>query len=346
MPSMRDGHARFAVLALGSFTLFACATAPAPVQPAASRPSVSGFAVEKLREELQVAPWELSLSGVRGEGGVQETVTVRNLVDHPVELRAIQVVGDGARLFSLVDLPPLPTVIPAKRSLSVGLAFRPPADSEPGVERAALRFQIGKEIDDGPAVDLSALVLASSAGDAEPSLRQVVEALGFAIDTEGGALVLAAAPGASAGPAPIVFARARPSPVAINPVARFSPDGTVAFGYRPLAGAPGQPPGAAARAVGVLAAGQHQTLNPELEAEGQTSFDPGDGAFGVWINPASGPVDSADPRPGGPVARVFALRSRGGAAIPNAYLLAFGDPTRGDLQDCVFVLWNVKLQRS
>jgi hypothetical protein len=296
-----------------------------------------------MREELQVAPWELAFSGVRGEGGMQETITVRNLVDRPVELRSIQVVGDGAPLFALLDLPALPVVIPAKRTMSVGLAFRPPAETEAGVQRAALRFQMGKDIEDGPAVDLSALVLASNTADAEPPLAQIVDALGFAIDVQGGGLVRAAAVG---GPAdrPIVFTRARPSPVAINPVARFSVDGAMPFGYRVL----NARPGAAASAtdfhpVGVLSDGQHQTLNPELDAEGQTSFDPGEVPFGIWIRTANAAVDTAALRPDGLGARVFALRSRGGAAIANAYLLAFGDHSRNDLQDCVFVLWNVKL---
>ena len=333
--------------------LIGCATAAPPAStapPPAPAPGNAGFAVEKMREELQVAPWELAFSGVRGEGGMQETVTVRNLVGHPVEIRSIQVVGEGARMFALMDLPPLPVTIPAKRSLSVGLAFRPPADTEAGVERAALRFQLGKDITDGPAVDLSALVLASNAADAEPTLRQIVEALGFAIDLPASGLVLASAPGAAptASAPPIVFSRARPSPVAINPVARFSVDGALPFGYRML-GAPaaaGRRAAAAAadfKPVGVLADGQHQTLNPELEADGLTSFDPGEDPFAIWIRTANTAVDTSAPRPGSLGARVFPLRSRGGAAIANAYLLAFGDPAREDLQDCVFVLWNVKL---
>src|SRR5688572_18626725 len=119
---------------LGALVSASCASTPPPADPApaARRPEL-GFGVEKMREELQVAPWEIAFSGVRGEGGMQETVTVRNLVDRPIELRAVQVVGDGAQLFALLDLPPLPAVIPAKRSLSVGLAFRPSPSTEAGV---------------------------------------------------------------------------------------------------------------------------------------------------------------------------------------------------------------------
>lgn len=350
----------FRTIALFSLALIGCATsAPPPAAATAAvaqdSPAGAGFAVEKMREELQVAPWEIAFSGVRGEGGMQETVTVRNLVDHPVEIRAIQVVGEGARMFALLDLPPLPVVIPAKRTMSVGLAFRPPANTEAGVERAALRFQLGKEVTDGPAVDLSALVLASNAADAEPSLRQIVDALGFAIElpAPGAALVLASASGAARAaaaasrPAPtaIAFSRARPSPVAINPVARFSVDGALPFGYRVLDPVrPGAAAAAAAvRPVGVLSDGQHQTLNPELEADGQTTFDPGESPFSIWIRTANSAVDTSVPRPGSLAARAYPLRSRGGAPIANAYLLAFGDPAADDLQDCVFVLWNVKI---
>jgi hypothetical protein len=41
-------------------------------------------------------------------------------------------------------------------------------------------------------------------------------------------------------------------------------------------------------------------------------------------------------------ARVFPLRARGGAAVPNAYLVAFRDAGDDAFQDYVFVLWNVK----
>src|SRR5688572_2308562 len=110
MPSMSLG--RVGVAATGVLALVACATTPpAPPAPAEPRRPAPGFAVEKMREELQVAPWELAFSGVRGEGGMQETVTVRNLVDHPIELRSVQIVGEGARLFSLLDVPVLPAVI-------------------------------------------------------------------------------------------------------------------------------------------------------------------------------------------------------------------------------------------
>jgi hypothetical protein len=41
--------------------------------------------------------------------------------------------------------------------------------------------------------------------------------------------------------------------------------------------------------------------------------------------------------------RLYPLRARNGAAIAHAYLLAIADPMRGDFQDAVFVLWNVRL---
>ena len=67
---------------------------PPPVAP--PRPAAEGMRVEKVREELQLAPWDLAFSAVRGTGVATETVTARNLTDEPVTVRALPVLGDGA----------------------------------------------------------------------------------------------------------------------------------------------------------------------------------------------------------------------------------------------------------
>jgi hypothetical protein len=344
--------ARWHVRAVGGFALLSlgiagCATTAAKSTPAAKPidPAAGGPMVEKTREELQVAPWEIALSGVRGEGETTESVTAKNLLDRPVTVASVNVLGDAAPLFAVKSAPVFPATIPAHGTLSVELSFRPPSDAEAGLKRAVLRFQTGSERDDGPATDLSALVLQGREVDAEPPLQQIVETLGYAIDVGGKELQLPEAGGADQVAASL-FERARPGPVAVNPVARFSEDGALGYGY--------YLPGTSlkqvdTRQLGVLSAGQHQTLNPSLEPDAITSFDPGTGRFGIWMGTPEKLTFSENRRNRGEqrsLARVFPLRARGGAKIPDAYLVAFGTAARNDFQDGVFVLWNVKIAEA
>ena len=301
-----------------------------------------------MREQLQVSPWDLVFCAARGAAGGDESVSARNLTAEPVEVRAIFVTGEEAGLFRVGGLPPLPVTLAPKGTTSVSIAFAAPAAASLGVHRALLRFQTGPTPDDGPGVDLAALVTLGREGSGEPPLEQVVEALGFAVD------VRSAEPAPQPAPddgkrhsdeidAPL-FQRASPAPVAVNPVARFSPDGALPFGHyeiTPGAVAAGGPGHEMAR----LTAGQNQTLNPDLEPGGQTSFDPGDAPFGLWVKSGKRTLYSEDARNGGLIkhaARVFPLRARGGSPVPNAYLIAFELGNDADYQDSVFVLWNVK----
>ena len=102
---------RFVMLALG---LFGCATSAPPV--AAPAPTAPGSRARQWRlcrrKDARGAAGRAlgaGFSGVRGEGGMQETVTVRNLVDHPVELAGHPGGGRGG-----------PAVRPAGRAGAAG----------------------------------------------------------------------------------------------------------------------------------------------------------------------------------------------------------------------------------
>jgi hypothetical protein len=336
---------RAAVLICALAPAGACATHARPQEPPHEPTPDAGTELKKVREALQVTPWELVFSGVRGAGGGAETVSARNLIDRTVEVRAIAVVGEEAGLFHLRDLPELPAHVLPKKQVSVTVAFAAPADTTPGVHRAVLRFQTGATLDDGATVDLAALVTAGKGRESEPPLQRIVEALGFSVHVGGVGLRLGAAPEPIGDEVAVpLFQRAKPGPVAFNPVARYSPEGPVAFGHYVTA-VPKGARGVALETLGVLGADQHQTLNPELEADGQASFDPGEDAFGVWVKAARGAArhseDKRNPGAAKHAMRVYPLRSRGGDPVPDAFLIAVDDGD-GDFQDYVFVLWNVK----
>jgi hypothetical protein len=322
--------------------------APKPVGPPPTPVAVdsTGMRNEKVREELQLAPWDVAFSAVRGSGEASETVTARNLTDMPVTVRALPVLGDEAAHFQLRAPPKLPALVPPKGQLSVQVTFAPPASAALGVHRALLRFQTGPLPEDGPATDLAGLATLGRAGESEPSLAAVVDALGYSVDVR----LPAIGPPPGKPPAPVgddvaaaLFTRATPTLVALNPVARFSTDGPRPFGHYTLT--PTNPATAATATLATLAEGQYQTLNPELQPGGNASFDPGDAVFGLWVRAGKRTIYTEDRRNTGAdkhAARVFPLRARGGAPIPNAYLVAFRDASDDAFQDYVFVLWNVK----
>jgi hypothetical protein len=319
---------------------------------AATSPAQPEVALEKVREELQFAPWEVALSGVRGETGPTEMVRARNLVNRPVTISGVKVVGDAANLFSVKGAPVFPVVIPAGGSLAVEVELGPPANATAGLQRGALRFQTGDDSNEGPSADLAALVLSGREVAAEPSLQQVVEALGFAIDVGAKTLQLPEAPEARGDQVvgAALFQRSRATPVALNPVARFSAAGDVSYGYY----LPGQSlRNVDTRQLGVMVAGQEGTLNPAVADGAETNFDPGDATFGVWVSTpavtAGGVAQRAfsEPRRNRgsqrSLARIYPLRARGGAPVPDTYVIAFGEAGRADYQDAVFLISNVKL---
>jgi hypothetical protein len=187
---------------------------------------------------------------------------------------------------------------------------------------------------------VSGLVTRGKQGENEPPLQQVVEALGFAVDVGGTQLSLGTRPDPVGDEirAPR-FVRARPTPVSLYPVARYSPDEPIPYGFYTGTDAPQLHP------LATIAAGQEQTLNPDLEPDGKTTFDPGAEAFGLYVKSGKHTTFTQDARNTGPTrhaARIYPLKSRGGARIVDAYLIGFEEAQNGDYNDYVFVLWNVK----
>jgi hypothetical protein len=326
-----------AMIVRGATALLAvsCATQVAPQAAAPGRPAVE---VEKVREVLQVTPLELVFSGVRGEARAEENVGMRNMGTAPAELAGVEIVGPDAALFGLGAGPRMPLTLAPGAQASVTVVFSPAADAMPGVRRALLRVRVGPRAQEAPPVDLSGLVTAGRRPDQEPTLAQVVDALGFRLDAGD-----AGPPGTpplprGGGVRSPRFRPARPGAVSVYPVARYSSDAAVAYGYY-SGGVPLH-----RQSLATVAAGHGQTLNPELEPDGRTTFDPGSEPFGLFQSIAWRIQFTDDDLNSGPVrqaARIYPLTSRTGSRIANAYLVAFDEDGDGDYQDCVFVIWNV-----
>jgi hypothetical protein len=183
---------------------------------------------------------------------------------------------------------------------------------------------------------MSALVTKGTDLASEPPVQQILDTLGYAPEK---ALATPGSDTASQGLSGL-FQHAKPGNVGLYVVARYSQDEVSSYGtYSTQNGK------LVTKPMGNIAKGHNQTLNPELEGEGQTSFDPGDAAFGIFVKLPKRTLYSEDQRnsDGAKHAmRVYPLRSRGGAQVPDALLVVVDEDGDGDFQDYVFTLVNVK----
>jgi hypothetical protein len=297
--------------------------------------------VEKVREPLEVAPLELHFSGLRGTVNATESVSVKNTGTEADQLSDLRIVGSGAAMFKIARAPQLPIVLRPGASFSFDVAFEPSAQVEPGVHRARVRLVRGED-DDGPPCDLTGLVSRGSRGTQpadEPSLQQVLDALGYELDVGSKGIPAGQALAGDEIRAPL-FRRAKPGNVGYYLIARYTADEDSIFGYYLP-----KEKRSALRGIGSACRTYRQTLNPELEGESQTSFDPGDAAFGLYLKVGRLTLYSDGSRNSGArkrAARAFPLRSRGRTPVQDAYVVAFDEDGDGDYQDHVFMLWNAK----
>ena len=326
-----------------SLVLAGCASSPV-AKPTEATPAPPPPQLEKVREPLEVTPLELHFSGMRGSPGGSESVSVKNASSQEAQVSDIRVVGANASTFKVTGGPLLPLLLLPGKSISFSVAFQPAADAEPGVHHARVRI-VRTQDEDGPPCDLTGLVSRGTAPSDEPTLRQILEALGYDVDVGSKELKLPAKPALLGDEieAPL-FSRAKPGTVGYYLIARYTADEVSSFGYYLLAR--GKP---VAKPLGSVAKGHNRTLNPELEGESQTSFDADESTFGLFLEAGKQKLYSDDEQNGAShahVARVFPLRSRGRTPVQDAYVVAFDEDGDGDFQDHVFMLWNAKPARQ
>jgi len=335
---MRTWAGRWVTVTLG-WAAVACATKPAPpAGPKIQSAPLPPASVEKMREPLEVTPLELQFSGLRGATKASESVAIKNDSNEPVPVSGIRVIGDQAETFRIVDVPLLPLLLPPASSVSFSVVFQPHADAKPGVHHARVRI-LRTEDDDGPPCDLTGLVAKGRAAADEPTLQQILEALGYDVDVGSTSLTVPVEKAGDEIFAP-TFVRAKPGDVGFYLIARYTSDEDSTFGAYSVVG---RKP--VMRPIGSAARGHNQTLNPELQGESQTSFDPRDIAFGLFLKVGKRTLYSDDALNAGSrkhVAKVFPLRSRGHSPVQDAYVVAFDEDGNGDYQDHVFMMWNVK----
>jgi hypothetical protein len=289
--------------------------------------------------DIEVGATELVFSAFRGMKSAQRALVVKNVGGAALDVSSLKLAGPSGNVFELLTPPGTPLQIAAGADVTLHLDFAPGAQAMLGVNQGAL--QIASNDPDEAMVEVALWGLATKAaqGENEPPLQQVVDTLGYAIDVGGTTLSLGtgAAPIGDEVPAQR-FKRASAGPVTMKPVARYSPDEPIPYGY--YTSNTGQP----VIQVGIIQMGQEQTLLPEVDPASKPDFDPGDVAFGLYATSKGRLIFSEDALNKTGVkhaSRAYPLKDRAGKPVANTYLVGFEEAANGDYNDDVFVIGNV-----
>ena len=282
---------------------------------------------------------ELIFSGTKNTTSARQSVVLRNDQATALTITDVALSGADATAFTITNAPALPLNLAPNDTATVEIIFSPTG----AVGALSAQLTITESSGAGPTVGLYGLSAQALEGSNEPALSAIVQILGFAIDVGGTQLIL------EKGPHPIgdevlvpLFAQAGPGPVRMQPVARYSPGGPVAYGYYVAAGDTAQ-----TKEVGTVAKDQGQALNPALAA-GTITFDPEGQPFGFYADVTSYAAQKTfteDARNTGPLShavRTYPVKNREGDAVANTYLVCIEPASNGDYQDYVFLVTNVK----
>jgi hypothetical protein len=280
---------------------------------------------------------ELVFSAFLGMKSEERTLTVRNAGGAALDIASFTFRAAGP--FTAVAPPATPLRLAPGAEATLRVVFSPPAGGMPGVAQGGLRIASNDADEAMLEVGLWGLSTRAAQGANEPPLALIVETLGYAIDVGGKNLEL----GTGANPIGDEvraqrFRRAAPGIVTLRPVARYSPDEPVPYGYYTRAGAAPMP-----TKVGTMRMGQEQTLLPGVEPGSQSDFDPGDAPFGIYGTANNRTTYTEDAlNTVGPMhaVRSYPLKDRAGRAVANSYLVCFEEAANGDYNDYVFVMGN------
>jgi hypothetical protein len=306
--------------------------------------------------EITLNASELVFPGVINKTTIpSQVIQIKNI--GTTNLQITNITKTGSADFTLSGLPTFPHQLAPNGTLDVQVEFKPTTTLDHGKIITGAVTITNNDSNEGTLnVNLYGLSAEGLEGANEPGLKNVLETLGHKIDPGWNGL-LCGQNGADncdkpAGEEVLVplFRKAGTGAVTIKVVGRYSPDLDIPFGwYTPNGSTPIR------HQVAVISEGisvslqyppNYQTLNPVIDAGGGTTFNPGTAVFGIYVLGlqdrytytedalnADGPTLHA--------VRVYPLRNRAGALVPNSYLLGFEDASNGDYQDYMFVLSNV-----
>jgi hypothetical protein len=284
---------------------------------------------------LHLGASELVFSGVHGKHVITpQQVTVTNTGDAAQQISAVTITGDVADF----AVAPHETTIPAHGKQDLTVRFTP-GPARLGSVAAVMTLKLS-----GTAprpVGLYGLATAGQQGRREPSLSAILTTLGYPVDVGTKKLILGKNARLGDEVTAPLFRAAGTGPVTLTPIARYSPDEALPYGWYVPAKSGTTP---AEHRTGYIRTGQDQTLNPKYA--GTTILNVGTGSFGIFVY--SGLTHrltfTEDRLNTGPIkhsVRTFPLHNRTGAPVPHGFILAFEDSSNADYQDYVFLLSGV-----
>ena len=284
---------------------------------------------------------ELIFSAVKGTESKTGSISFSSKNSEKISFR---ISGEKAENFKLVGS--VPNQIAANQKINLSLVFTPSND-DIGILKAKLQAvgSSGKIITE---TDLKGLSLKGLEGENEPTLKTIIEILGYQVNNGWSTLANNLKPELQ-GDEIIAssFRKAAKGKVEMIPVARFSPDFELPFGYYIAS-----PNGPVLHQVGVLSKTkdkpEHQALFPSMST-GSNFFDPGENIFGLYSTGAGHSAYSLDdwnillhPNNASHATRTYPLKDQQGKLVSNTYLVCFEEAKNGDYNDYVFILKNMQ----
>jgi hypothetical protein len=281
----------------------------------------------------------------------------------------------GAALFQIVNPPGFPATLAPGMDLPVTVqqmttgANLPAAPANKDTGCTLLTASLTATSSSGSAqASVYGLVLIQA--NYEATLGQILIALGYKLDVgqaqnnwnPNTSMMAVNLPGVEAGTDEVAaphFVKAGTGSVTMTLVARFSPPGLLPYGWYPSISATTlNTVGTMSMTTDAQTSDKARMVGPPLQAGSATTFDPGSGAFGLWVfsdqktekyneggNVINGDYDYSQDALNTPADvhrfKSYPLRDASGAGQAQKYLVAVEEAGNGDYQDYVFVLSNV-----
>lgn len=284
---------------------------------------------------------------INGEQSAPRKILFFNYSEEGVKIYKTWIDGNDRSLFKLTE-PVNNLTVSRGNSFSQEVLFAP--DSQL-TGRYEAYLMVSSSLNDKPVkVTLRGLSIQGLENTNEPSLAAILDIFDYNIDTGWEGLTTSVDETNKGDEIEAsLFRRSSDLPVEMVPVARFSPDWKLPFGYYK----PNDQTMPKLYQVGELAtAGQHhehQTTYPRLSS-GSVTFEPVSVEFGLftyspshiiftedWLNRKFYPLHTAH------ATRVYPLQNKNGETIDNQFLVCFEESDNGDYQDYIFVLKNVEV---
>ncbi|HTB57722.1 MAG TPA: hypothetical protein VLC06_07595 [Polyangia bacterium] len=281
----------------------------------------------------------------------------------------------GAALFQVVNPPALPATLGPGMDLAVTVqlmtagANLPAAPTNKDTGCTLLTANLTATLSSGSAqATVYGLVLIQA--NYEATLGQILIALGYKLNVgqaqdnwnPNSSMMAVNLPGVEAGTDEVAaphFLKAGTGSVTMTLVARFSPPGVLPYGWYPSTSSTTlNTVGTMSMTTDAQTSDKARMIEPPLQAGSATTFDPGSGAFGIWVfsdqktekyneggNVINGDYDYSEDGLNAPANvhrfKSYPLKDASGDPVAQKYLVAVEEAGNGDYQDYVFVLSNV-----